>query len=49
MILGQDKPDYSNLKLDFGKYYQVYKYTRYYMTHRSVGGIFLIPKNVRGS
>ena len=48
MILGKYKPDYSNLKLEFGKYFQVYEETRKGMTHRSVGGIALITKNYRG-
>ena len=49
MILGQDKLDYSNIKLDFGKYCQVYKNNRNSMTPRSVDRIVLRPKNDRGS
>ena len=49
MILGYYKPDYSNLKLDFGKYCKVYEETINYMTPRSVVGIALKPKNDRGS
>ena len=49
MTLGRDKPDHSNLKLDFDKYCQVYEETRNEMTPRSVGGIELGPKNNRGS
>ena len=49
MILGQDKPDYPNLKLDFGQYCQVYENTRNDMIPRRVGGIVPRPKRDRGS
>ena len=49
IILGQDKPNYSNIKLDLGQYFQVCENTRNNMTSRSVGGISLRPKNDRGS
>ena len=49
MIIGQDNPDYSILKMDSGQYFQVYEDTRDYMTPKSVGNISLIPKNYRGS
>ena len=49
MILGKEKPYYSNLKLEFGKFCQVYENTRNDMTPRSLGGIALRPKNDRGS
>ena len=49
IILGQDKPDYPNLKLDVVQYCQEYERTRNNMTPRSVGGISLIPKNDRVS
>ena len=49
IILGQDKPDYSNLKLNFVQYCQVYEKTGNKMTPRSIGGIALTPKNDRGS
>ena len=49
MILGQDKPYYSNLKLEFGQYCQLYENNRNNMTPRSVDGIALRPKNDRGS
>ena len=49
MILGQDKPHYSNLKLEFGQYCQLYENNRNKMTPRSVDGIALRPKNDRGS
>ena len=48
MILVQDKPDYSNLILDFGQYCQVYEKTRNDMTPRGMGGIALRLKNYRG-
>ena len=48
MIISQDKTDYSNLTMDFGKYCQLYLKTRNKMTPRSVGGIVLRPKNNRG-
>ena len=49
MILGQEKSDYSNIKLEFGQYFQVYEKTRNSMTPRIVVGIALRPKNYRGS
>ena len=48
MIPGNDKPDYSNLKLGFGKYCQVYEKTGNDMMSRSVGGTALSPKHDRG-
>ena len=48
MILCQEKTDYSNLKLDFGQYYQLYEKTRNNMAPRSVGGIAIRPKINRG-
>ena len=39
MILRQEKPVYPNLKLDVGKYCQVYEKTRKEMMPRSVGFI----------
>ena len=49
MIIGQDKPDYYNIKLDFVQYCQVYDNTRNDTTPRSVGDIALINENDRGS
>ena len=49
MILGQEKTDSSNIKLEFGQFCQVYEKTRNNMTPRIVGGIALIPINDRGS
>ena len=49
MILGQYKPDYSNLKLDFGQCFQVYENTRNGMMPSNVGGSSPIPENDRGS
>ena len=48
IILGQEKTDDPNLKLDFGQYCQVYEETSNNMTPRSVGGIEPRPKNYRG-
>ena len=47
MIIGKNKPGYSNLKMDFGQYCQLYEKTMNYMAPRSVGGNTLIPKNDR--
>ena len=44
IILGQDKPDYFNIKLDFCQYFQVYENTRNDMTPRSVDGIVIRHK-----
>ena len=48
MILCKEKTDYSNLKLDFGQYCQVYEKTKNRIMTRSVGGIALRHKNDRG-
>ena len=47
MIIGKNKPGYSNLKMDFGQYCQLYEKTMNCMASRSVGGNTLIPKNDR--
>ena len=49
IILSQDKPDYSNIKLEFSQYCQVYEETSNNIIHRRLGGIELRPKNDRGS
>ena len=49
MILKKDKPDYPNLKLEFGQYCQVYEKTRNEMTTRIMNGIEIRPKDDRGS
>ena len=49
MILGQEKTDYPNLKLESGQYFQVYKKTRNGTTSMIVGVISLKPKNDSGS
>ena len=48
IILGQEKLDYSNLKLHLGPYCQLHEKTRNDMTPRTVVSISLKPKNDGG-